>query len=85
MHHVKGEHRNQLLMMSLESSVAADSFVRAIDAFVDSINLKSFGFKNVDCGEEGRPPFHTSVLLKLYLYGYKMGYIPLANWKGKPN
>jgi transposase/sorbitol-specific phosphotransferase system component IIA len=73
MHHVKGEHRNQFLMMSLESSVAADSFVRAIDAFVDSINLKSFGFKNVDCGDEGRPPFHPSVLLKLYLYGYKYG------------
>jgi hypothetical protein len=46
MPHVKGEHRNQLLMMSLESSVAVDSFIRAIDAFVDSIDLKSFGFKN---------------------------------------
>lgn len=73
MHHVKGEHRNQMFMLSLESSVAADSFVRAIDAFVDAIDLKSFGFKNVDCGEEGRPPFHPSVLLKLYLYGYKYG------------
>lgn len=73
MHHVKGEHRNQLFMMSLESYVPADSFVRVIDAFVDAIDLKSFGFRNVDCGEEGRPPFHPSVLLKLYLYGYKNG------------
>jgi len=57
MHHIKGEHRHQLCMFSLESSVAPDSFVRVIDAFVDTIDLKSFGFKNVDCGEEGRPPF----------------------------
>jgi transposase len=73
MHHVKGEHRNQLCMFSLESSVPANSFVRVIDAFVDVIDLKSFGFNNVDCGEEGRPPFHASVLLKLYLYGYRNG------------
>jgi transposase len=73
MHHVKGEHRNQLCMFSLESSVAHDSFVRAIDAFVDAIDLKSFGFTNVECKEEGRPPFHPSTLLKLYLYGYKNG------------
>jgi transposase len=73
MHHIKGEHRNQLSMFSLESSVSPDSFVRVIDAFVDTIDLKSFGFKNVDCGEEGRPPFHPSILLKLYLYGYKNG------------
>jgi transposase len=73
MHHVKGEHRNQFCIFNLESSVPENSFVRVIDAFVDVIDLKSFGFKNVDCGEEGRPPFHPSVLLKLYLYGYKNG------------
>jgi hypothetical protein len=47
--------------------VANDSFVRAIDAFVDAIELKSSGFYNVDCGEEGRLRFHPSTLLKLYL------------------
>lgn len=73
MHHVKGEQRNQLQMLSLESMVSPDSFVRVIDVFVDLIDLTSFGFKHVDCGEKGRPPFHPAVLLKLYLYGYNSG------------
>ena len=73
MPHVTGEERNQLMMISLECTIAPDSFVRAIDAFVDAIDLKSFGFAHVECKEEGRPPFHPSTLLKLYLYGYKNG------------
>ncbi|MBN1820207.1 MAG: transposase [Prolixibacteraceae bacterium] len=27
----------------------------------------------MDCQEEGRPPYHPSLLLKLYLYGYRDG------------
>ncbi len=73
MHHVNGEDRNQLCMFSLESAISQDSFVRVIDAFVDTIDLKSFGFSHVECSEEGRPAFHPSVLLKLYIYGYKYG------------
>ena len=73
MQHIRGEDRNQLTMFSLESAIAPDAFVRVIDAFVDAIDLKSFGFNNVECKEEGRPPYHPSVLLKLYLYGYKNG------------
>jgi transposase len=60
-------------MFSLESAIAPDSFVRVVDAFVDAIDLKSFGFAHVECQEEGRPPYHPSVLLKLYLYGYRYG------------
>ena len=44
--------------------IAPDSFVRAIDFFVDAIDLASFGFKNITLKEEGRPPYHPSVLLK---------------------
>jgi transposase len=73
MPHVTGEERNQLMMISLESTIAPDSFVRAIDAFVDAIDLKSFGFAHVECKEEGCPSFHPSVLMKLYLYGYHFG------------
>jgi transposase len=61
------------MMISLESSIAPDSFVRAIDAFVDAIDMKSFGFAHVECKEEGRPSFHPTVLMKLYLYGYHYG------------
>lgn len=60
-------------MFSLESSIAADSFVRVLDAFVEAIDLKSFGFAHVDCSVEGRPPYHPAVLLKLYIYGYRYG------------
>ena len=73
MNHKQGSDRNQMFMFSLDSSIASDSFVRVIDAFVDSIDLKSFGFSHVECHEEGRPPYHPSVLMKLYLYGYHHG------------
>lgn len=71
MQHIKSESRNQMQIFCLEQSIAPDSFVRVIDFFVDAIDLKSFGFKHVTLNEEGRPPFHPSVLLKLYLYGYR--------------
>jgi len=73
MPHVTGENRNQFIMISLEEMVSKDSFVRVIDVFVDSIDLESFGFAHVKCKEEGRPAFHPSVLMKLYLYGYRYG------------
>ncbi len=73
MQHIHGEERNQLQMFCLEQMVEADSFVRVIDFFVDSIDLESFGFRNVTLKEEGRPPYHPAVLMKLYFYGYRYG------------
>lgn len=73
MPHVTGEERNQLVMLSLESTVAPDAFVRVIDAFVDVTDLESFGFAHARCKDEGRPSFHPSILMKLYLYGYHYG------------
>jgi len=73
MDHKQGTDRNQMFMFCLESAIASGAFVRVVNAFVDAIDLKSFGFSHVDCQEEGRPPYHPSVLLKLYLYGYRYG------------
>ncbi|MBB3188155.1 IS1182 family transposase [Microbacter margulisiae] len=73
MQHIQGEERNQLQMFCLEQMVEADSFVRVIDYFVDTIDLESFGFRNVKLKEEGRPPYHPAVLMKLYFYGYRYG------------
>lgn len=73
MHHVKCEPRNQMQIFCLEQYIAQDSFVRIIDFFVDSIDLQSFGFKHVTLKEEGRPPIHPALLLKLYIYGYRYG------------
>jgi len=62
-----------MFMFSLESAIAADSFVRVVDVFVDSIDLKSFRVAHVECHDEGCPPYPPSALLKLYLYGYRYG------------
>jgi transposase len=67
------DERSQLFMISLEGTVSQDSFVRVIDAFVDAIDFKSFGITHTECKEEGRPAYHPSVLMKLYLYGYQYG------------
>jgi transposase len=73
MHHVKSESRNQMQIFCLEQMIAQDSFVRIIDFFVDTIDLKSFGFKHVTLKDEGRPPIHPAQLLKLLIYGYRYG------------
>jgi len=73
MHHVTSEPRNQIQFYCLDQLVEPDSFVRIIDFFVDSIDLKSFGFKHVTLKSEGRPPIHPAQLLKLYIYGYRYG------------
>ena len=69
MQHKQGENRDQMFMFSLESAIAADSFGRVVGA----IDLKSFGFAHIECQEEGRPPYHPAILLKLYLCGYHYG------------
>src|ERR1700758_5194807 len=47
--------------------------VRVIDAFVDRLDLAELGFEGVEPAETGRPAYHPSVLLKLYVYGYLNG------------
>jgi transposase len=44
--------------------------VQAIDAFVDELDLAALGFDGVMPEVTGRPSYHPSVLLKLYIYGY---------------
>jgi transposase len=41
-----------------------------IDAFVDKLHLSRLGFDGVAPEATGRPSYHRSVLLKLYIYGY---------------
>lgn len=40
-----------------------------IDVFVDALDLGEMGFDGVDPAATGRPLYHPSVLLKLYIYG----------------
>src|SRR6202007_2322573 len=68
---IEGADRRQwnLLPASLDDWVSEDNPVRAIDAFVDALDLAELGFK-VEPAATGRPSFHPSVHLKLYIYGY---------------
>jgi len=71
MRFIQGQDRTQthLFPISLDQSIAKDNEVRLIDLFVDSLDLNDFGFKVV-FGENGRPAYRPSDLLKLYIYGY---------------
>ncbi len=69
---VEGADRAQstLLPECLDDWIDEENPVRAVDAFVDALDLKELGFCGVEPAATGRPAFHPSVLLKLYIYGY---------------
>jgi transposase len=69
---VEGLDRGQstLFPETLEDFVAEDNAVRVIEAFVEALDLGELGFGGVDPKATGRPAYHPSVLLKLYIYGY---------------
>src|SRR3974377_558970 len=54
----------------LEDWIDEDNPVRAIDAFVDELDLSGLGFDGAAPEATGRPSYHPTVLLKLYIYGY---------------
>jgi transposase len=64
-----GKDRNQTEFFCVEQLIDSANIARTIDLFVDSLSLKDMGFKT-DFIENGRPAYHPSDLLKLYLYGY---------------
>jgi transposase len=69
---VEGTDRAQstLFPECLEDWICEDNPVRAIDVFVDQLDLAELKFDGVDPEATGRPSYHPSVLLKLYIYGY---------------
>ena len=69
---VEGMDRGQsaLFPECLEDWICEDNPVRAIDVFVDGLALAELGFGGVDPEATGRPSYHPSMLLKLYIYGY---------------
>jgi transposase len=69
---VEGTDRGQstLLPECLNDWIDEDNPVRVIDAFVEALNLAELGFDGVEPEATGRPSYHPSVLLKLYIYGY---------------
>ena len=58
-----------LLPECLDDYVGEDSAVRAVDAFIDMLNLSDLGFQ-ASPAATGRPGYHPGLMLRIYLYGY---------------
>src|SRR5919197_910374 len=69
---VEGIDRGQTTLFPecLEDWIDENNPVRVIDAFVEKLDLSGLGFDGVAPEATGRPSYHPSVLLKLYIYGY---------------
>src|SRR4249919_76147 len=69
---VEGADRGQttLLPECLGDWVEESNPVRAVDVFVEALDLADLGFDGVTPLATGRPAYHPSTLLKLYIYGY---------------
>lgn len=70
--YIEGEDRSQITLLPecLDDYIAEDNPVRAVEAFIDELDLGALGFAGASPALTGRPSYHPSVLLKLYLYGY---------------
>jgi transposase len=69
---IEGQQRSQgvLFPEQLEDWIAEDNPVRAVDAFVEELELVQLGFGGAKPADTGRPAYHPAVLLKIYIYGY---------------
>jgi transposase len=59
-----------LLAECLDDWVGESNPVRVVDVFVDALELRDLGFDGVDPAATGRPTYHPSPMLKLYIYSY---------------
>jgi transposase len=59
-----------LLPECLDDFIDGSNPVRVIDVFVEALDLTEMSFEGVEPAATGRPSYHPSVLLKLYIYGY---------------
>jgi transposase len=69
---VQSEERAQdtFLPSRLEDYVTDDNPVRVVDVFVEELDLTKLGFEGMHPQATGRPGYHPSTMLKIYLYGY---------------
>ena len=68
---IEGESRHQATMFPerLDDYVAEDNAVRVIDVFIDDLDISGLGFKT-EPNDTGRPAYHPTTMLKIYIYGY---------------
>jgi len=68
---IEGSCRTQATLFPerLDDYLTEENDIRVIDAFIDSLILSDLGFKTVPA-DTGRPAYHPSTMLKLFVYGY---------------
>ena len=69
---VQAQSRSQCTLFpeSVHDFIAEDNPVRVIDVFVDELDLVALGFEGTEPERTGRPAYHPSTLLKIYIFGY---------------
>ena len=66
---IEGQDRAQITLLPecLDDYIAEDNPVRVVEAFVDQLDLAALGFEDIDWAATGRPSYHPSALLKIYI------------------
>jgi transposase len=70
--YIDGQDRTQSVLFPerLDDWIDEDNPVRAVDVFVEELDLVGLGFERAQPAETGRPAYHPATLLKIYIYGY---------------
>jgi transposase len=68
---IEGASRAQATLFPdrLDDYITEENEIRVIDVFIDSLILSDLGFKTIHA-DTGRPGYHPSTMLKLFVYGY---------------
>ncbi len=67
------ESRSQQMLLPnrIDDYVGENNPVRAIDAYVEGLDMRAPGFRHTECvTPAGQPPYDPAVLARIYLYGY---------------
>lgn len=90
---IEGQDRSQSVLFpeQLEDWITEDNPVRAVDAFVEALDLAALEFDRARAADTGRPAYHPATLLKIYIYGYlnriqssrKRGASPVPQHRGR--
>ena len=69
---IEGVSRDQTVLFPdrLDDWIGEDHLVRVVDLFVAELDLMDLGFSRSQPAGTGRPGYHPSVLLKIFIYGY---------------
>lgn len=69
----EGQNRKQQMFFppSIDEYVSEENPVRAIDAYVEILDVAALGFTKAALNSsDGQPAYHPKLLLKIYIYGY---------------